>query len=135
MSSRRDPSTSIADVCAAAGVARGTLYQYFDDKVDLLRALAEQVTERIIVSLEMRPVLMDLGEVRRAMENLREAEILAQRLDDDRRQGRVCAVLANAHSHLGELDEALAAGTRGVGRRPGKRIRRRRRPARAPARR
>ena len=47
-------------------------------------------------------------------ERLREAEMLAERLNDDRRRGRVCAVLTNAHSHLGELDEAVATGTRAL---------------------
>src|SRR6187401_2944274 len=47
-------AASIADVCAAAGVARGTLYQYFEDKLDLLRALAEQMTTRITDALAAR---------------------------------------------------------------------------------
>jgi AcrR family transcriptional regulator len=52
-------ATSIADVCTAAGVARGTLYQYFEDKVDLLRALADQVTTRISDALAARlPLLL-----------------------------------------------------------------------------
>jgi tetratricopeptide (TPR) repeat protein len=43
---------------------------------------------------------------------LREAEALAERLNDDRRRARVWAVSTNTHAHLGELDEALAIGTR-----------------------
>jgi tetratricopeptide (TPR) repeat protein len=48
------------------------------------------------------------------MERLREAEALAERLDDDRRRGRVCAGAILAHTLLGELDEALVAGTQAL---------------------
>jgi tetratricopeptide (TPR) repeat protein len=59
-------------------------------------------------------VLATLGEVRRALERLSEAEALAERLNEDRRRGRVCAFMTNAHSLLGELDEALVTGTRAL---------------------
>ena len=49
-----------------------------------------------------------------SLERLREAEALAERLNDDRRRGRVCAFMTNAHSLLGELDEALVTGTRAL---------------------
>ena len=45
---------------------------------------------------------------------LREAEALAERLNDDRRRGRVCAFVTTFHSQLGELDEALVTGTRAL---------------------
>jgi tetratricopeptide (TPR) repeat protein len=45
------------------------------------------------------------------LERLREAEALAERLNDDRRRGRVRAFMTITHSQLGELDEALASGT------------------------
>ena len=48
------------------------------------------------------------------LEHLREAEALAERLKDDRRRGRVCAFMTTVHSTLGELDEALATGTRAL---------------------
>ena len=59
-------------------------------------------------------VLVGLGEVRWALKRLREAEALAEKLNDDRRRGRVCAVVTNVHSHLGELDEALVTGSRAL---------------------
>jgi len=34
------------------------------------------------------------------LERLREAEALAERLNDDRRRGRVCALATNDHSRL-----------------------------------
>ena len=38
---------SIARICAAVGIARGTLYQYFRDKQSLFRALVDEQVERI----------------------------------------------------------------------------------------
>src|SRR5688572_8801921 len=48
---------SIADVCARAGIARATLYQYFEDKRDVLVALADRITRRITDAVAKRPVL------------------------------------------------------------------------------
>jgi predicted ATPase/class 3 adenylate cyclase len=66
------------------------------------------------IRLELRPLLAHLGEPRLALEHLREAETLAERLNDDRRRGRICTFLMSTHSQLGELDEALEAGTRAL---------------------
>jgi tetratricopeptide (TPR) repeat protein len=63
---------------------------------------------------ELRHMLFQLGEVRQGLEHLRKAEALAERLNDDRRRGRVYAALMHLHSILGELDEALAAGNRAL---------------------
>src|SRR5262249_37534418 len=41
-------------------------------------------------------------------------EALAERLNDDRRRGRVCAFATTIQSQLGELDEALVSGTRAL---------------------
>jgi AcrR family transcriptional regulator len=46
--------TSIGDVCERAGIGRATLYQYFTDKRDLLRALAERITSRVTSAMENR---------------------------------------------------------------------------------
>jgi len=48
------------------------------------------------------------------LERLREAETIAEKLNDDRRRGRVCAFMTTAHSLLGELDAALVTGTRAL---------------------
>src|SRR5262249_26042157 len=66
------------------------------------------------IRLELRPVLTQLGEVRRTLECLREAESLAEQLNDDRRRGRVCAFMVNVLTQLSELDEALATGNRAL---------------------
>jgi AcrR family transcriptional regulator len=49
--------TSIADVCARAGIGRATLYQYFTDKRDLLKALADRIAMRVTEAFEQRPAL------------------------------------------------------------------------------
>jgi len=59
-------------------------------------------------------VLHLLGEPRWVLARLREAEIVAERLNDDRRGGRVCAFTTPVHARLGKLDEALASGTRAL---------------------
>ena len=46
---------SIADVCARAGIGRATLYQYFDDKRDVLVALTDRITQRVRDAIAARP--------------------------------------------------------------------------------
>jgi predicted ATPase len=102
-----------ADTRSALQDARG----WFERALGVLEALPEtQATleQAFDIRLELRPPLTVLGEYRKALERLREAQALAERLDDDRRRGRVCAFLVNAHSMLGELNEALASGMRAV---------------------
>ena len=64
--------------------------------------------------LELRAVLRQLGEVRQMLEHLREAEAIAERLNDDRRRGRACGLMTTVLSTLDELDGALVTGTRAV---------------------
>jgi AcrR family transcriptional regulator len=47
-------ATSIADVCQRAGIGRATLYQYFNDKRDLLVALADGIATRVTDAFERR---------------------------------------------------------------------------------
>jgi len=44
--------TSIADICARARIARGTLYQHFADKRDVLAALADRIVRRVIDAIQ-----------------------------------------------------------------------------------
>jgi class 3 adenylate cyclase/tetratricopeptide (TPR) repeat protein len=66
------------------------------------------------IRLELQQVLNLLGEVRQSLVRLREAEALAKRLNDDRQRGRVAAFMVVPYSLLGELDEAITSGTRGL---------------------
>src|SRR5206468_9547132 len=90
---------------------------WFQQALAVLEALPESrstVEQAFETRLELRPVLTLLADLRRQKEFLREAEVLAERLNDDSRRGRVCAYLTSAHALLGELDEALKAGTRAL---------------------
>jgi transcriptional regulator with AAA-type ATPase domain/tetratricopeptide (TPR) repeat protein len=90
---------------------------WFEHAVTVLDGLPESLStleQGFEVRLELRRVLNLLGDVRQVLERLREAEILAERLDDDRRRGRVSVFMTNVLALLGELDEALAAGTRAL---------------------
>jgi TetR/AcrR family transcriptional regulator, fatty acid metabolism regulator protein len=44
--------TSIADICERALIARGTLYQYFADKRDVLAALVDRIVRRVIDAIQ-----------------------------------------------------------------------------------
>jgi DNA-binding SARP family transcriptional activator len=90
---------------------------WFEQALGVLDALPESpatLQQAFEIRLELRTVLNLLGEVGRVLERLREAEILAEKLNDDRGRGQVCAFLTNTYSLLGELDEALASGTRAL---------------------
>jgi class 3 adenylate cyclase/tetratricopeptide (TPR) repeat protein len=102
------------------GAARSALPEaraWFEQALGVLEALPKSrstLEQAFEIRLELRSVLTQLGEVRWALERMREAETLAERLNDDRRRGQVCAFMTNIHSLLGELDEAIAAGTRAL---------------------
>jgi class 3 adenylate cyclase/tetratricopeptide (TPR) repeat protein len=102
---------------AAARSALQDALVWLEQALGVLEALPESQSalERAFdIRLELRPVLNQLGEVRRALERLREAETLAERLNDDRRRARICGFMTVAHSLLSELDEALESGTRAL---------------------
>lgn len=50
-------AANIADVCKAAKIARGTLYQYFLNKRELMLAVMEEVARRVEKVLDGRPRL------------------------------------------------------------------------------
>src|SRR5262249_13860413 len=89
---------------------------WFEQALGILGALPKSASleQRFDGRMELRSVLGLLGQIREVRERLREAEAIADTLDDDRRRGRVLAVLTNAHAHLGEFDAAVAAGTRAL---------------------
>jgi DNA-binding SARP family transcriptional activator len=66
------------------------------------------------IRLALRPLLVQLGELRQALHVLREAEALAERLNDDGRRGQVCAFLTNIHSRLDEPAAAVVTGNRAL---------------------
>jgi len=87
---------------------------WFDEALTVLEALPENtfvLEQALDIRLELRPVLNQLGDVQRSMDRLRQAETLAERLNDELRRGRVCALIATTHTNLGQFDEALRRGT------------------------
>jgi len=50
-------AANIADICQEAGVARGTIYQYFRNKRDVLIALLDDVAARVKRVLAERPAV------------------------------------------------------------------------------
>ena len=106
-----------AGLKAAGRSALPEAREWLEQALEVLAALPESPStqaEGFDIRLDLRPLLGQLGEYRRVMERLREAEAIAETLNDDRRRVRVCAVMTNAHSQLGELDEALSFGTRAL---------------------
>jgi predicted ATPase len=71
------------------------------------RATREQTLD---VIFELRPVLFVLGEADRIFSYLAEAEAIARDLNDERRQGRVLASLANQYSQSGDHERAIELG-------------------------
>jgi tetratricopeptide (TPR) repeat protein len=102
---------------AAARSALQDARAWFEQALGALETLPESrstLEQAFEIRLELRAVLIQLGEGRRVLERLREAETLADRLNDDRRRGRICAFLANVLLLLGAPDEALLTGTRAL---------------------
>ncbi len=90
---------------------------WFAQALGTLETLPESqstLEEAFEIRLALRSVLTQLGEFRLVLELLRDAEALAERLNDDGRRGRVCAFMANIHSRLDEPDEALVSGLRAL---------------------
>jgi class 3 adenylate cyclase/tetratricopeptide (TPR) repeat protein len=90
---------------------------WFEQALGVLKGLPESqstLEQAFEIHLDLRSVLTLLGEPRRMLECLHGAEALATKLNDERRRGRVCALMTNVHSQLGELDEARESGTRAL---------------------
>src|SRR5207245_5366216 len=65
---------------------------WFEQALSVLETLpgsASTLEQAFDIRVELRPVLAQLGEPRRMLERLREAETIAEKLTDDRRRGRV----------------------------------------------
>ena len=106
-----------AGLRAAGRSALPEAREWLEQALEVLATLPESPSTQaqgFDIRLELRPLLGQLGEYRRVMDRLREAEAIAEGLNDDRRRSRVCAVMTNAHSQLGELDEAVKLGTRAL---------------------
>jgi class 3 adenylate cyclase/tetratricopeptide (TPR) repeat protein len=104
-----------AGLKAASRSALSDAKTWFEQALGVLVALPQNASvleQAVDIRLELRPVLNLLGEGRALLDSLREAEALADRLNDDRRRGRIWAYMMNGYSVVGELDEVLAIGAR-----------------------
>jgi len=105
----------LAGIKAAARWALRDARGWFEQALDVLAGLPESqstLEQAFEIRLELRAALTQLGEARRALQPMREAEVLAERLGDERRRGRVCGILANQLTLLGDVDEAVASAVR-----------------------
>ena len=102
---------------ASARSAHRAAMEHFEQALTALkhlpdsRATAEQAID---LRLDLRHALMPLGEYRRTVDYMREAEDLAQALDDRRRLGLISSHLANYLHLTGTLDRAIEHGHRAL---------------------
>jgi predicted ATPase/class 3 adenylate cyclase len=102
---------------AAARMALTDARTWLEQALDILKILPESpalMEQAFEIRLELRALLRQLGEGRKMLEHLREAEAISERLKDDRRRGQVCAFMTTVLSTFDELDEALATGNRAL---------------------
>jgi class 3 adenylate cyclase/tetratricopeptide (TPR) repeat protein len=102
---------------AAARSAPQDARVWLEAAIGVLDALSDSpstLEQGVTLRLELRRVLSQLGELRLSLGRSREAEALAERLNDDRLRSRVGAFVATVLTDLGELDEALVTGTRAL---------------------
>jgi class 3 adenylate cyclase/tetratricopeptide (TPR) repeat protein len=102
---------------ASARSANREAVGFFEQALGVLASLPETqstLEQTFDIRLELRETLNLLNEPRRALDRLLEAETLAERLNDDRRRGQVCALMTIFHTLFGEVDDALASGTRAL---------------------
>ena len=89
----------------------------FEDAREALRHLArtrDTLESAIDVSFDLRTALYPLGEFQRTLAYLREAEPLAETLDDAGRRGRIAAYICVALRRAGDLEGAIEAGERAL---------------------
>ena len=107
----------LAAAKAAGRSAPADARALLDQALGIVKTLPEARTtqeQAFDIIFELRPVLRQLGEGREMREYLREAEALAEKLQDDRRRGLVYAFNTTLQASLDELDEALVSGSRAL---------------------
>src|SRR5262249_57407873 len=90
---------------------------YFEQVLAALAQLPEQrdtLEQAIDVRLDLYTALRPLGEEAQIFDHLHAAEVLADRLGDDRRLGRIIGWLGPSLSAIGEHDRAIAVCQRAL---------------------
>jgi AcrR family transcriptional regulator len=95
---------SLDDVGARAAASRSQLYHYFDDKADLLRAVAEATNDAVLDSPLARALFAGLGSWA-GLERWADALVEFQ----EQRGGRGGCPIANLVGQLGERDDEIRA--------------------------
>jgi tetratricopeptide (TPR) repeat protein len=79
-----------------------------------LRETQSTLEQTFDIRVELRPVLVSLGEVSALIESLHLAEAIARKLGDERRLGQAYALLTSSHAAVADLDEAILVGARAL---------------------
>jgi tetratricopeptide (TPR) repeat protein len=106
-----------AGLRAGARSARQDSVAWFDSALSVLDSLPESpvvLEQAFDIRLELRHMLVQLGDLQGGLKRLREAAELAQRSNNDHWKSQVGAYMTNMHLMVGELDEALEAGARAL---------------------
>ena len=101
---------------AARSAYRGAV-GWFEQALGVLQHLPERrdtIEHAIDLRLDLRNSLHPLGEFQRTLDPLREAEILAEVLDDQPRLGRVSACLSQYFRLIESPDRAIESGQRAL---------------------
>jgi AcrR family transcriptional regulator len=88
-------NTSMAAIATRAGVSRAAVYQYFSDKGDILLALADRVTGRIIEAVDAWAALPVMPEDDQSEEAARSVEAELRHMVDTRIAQILAAITAN----------------------------------------
>src|SRR5262249_11845566 len=102
---------------AMARSAYGEAVGYFEQALRALAHLPDQRTtheQAIDLRLALRSALRPVGDMQRYLAILREAEALAEALDDPRRLGQVAIFQATHFNLIGAHDQASAAASRAL---------------------
>jgi tetratricopeptide (TPR) repeat protein len=89
----------------------------FEQALNQLKALPssrQNLELSLEAHLELRAVLVILGETRKSLHHLREAQAIADTLGDERALGYACALLSSSNVHHAELEDALVNATRAL---------------------
>jgi tetratricopeptide (TPR) repeat protein len=102
---------------AAARSAHPQAVAYFEQALAALGRLPEdpaRLEQAVDLRLELRNSLHPLGDPDRVLTCLREAEVIARRLDDPRRLARVFSFMTQHYRLIGDLDLAVESAERAV---------------------
>jgi class 3 adenylate cyclase/tetratricopeptide (TPR) repeat protein len=89
----------------------------FEQVLVALRGLPERrdtLEQAIDLRLTMRNALLALGDYKAMFDCLREAETLAEAIDDHRRLGRISAYMTEYFRQVGDSDRAVASGQHAI---------------------